>query len=190
MRGRMGAGASYPAAHSLCLPRLAFPFRISPTCLPSPDKDLERRGGGLKQFGAPLPPPLHPPPPGVPPPPPPPGLRGSAPPPHPRRALGEGEAAGPGGAGRTPGCYVSGRERGSWTRPRPLTCAPRSAACLPHDRRPHCSSASTRGREAAAAGEKSSICSGTISGLGTLPSAQWLRGQQVLGTGTDTRSVY
>lgn len=62
VRGRTGAGASYPAAHSLCLPRLAFPFRISPTCLPSPDKDLERRGGGLKQFGAPLPPPLHPPP--------------------------------------------------------------------------------------------------------------------------------
>lgn len=108
--------------------------------------------------------------------------------PRARRALGEGEAAGPGGAGRTPGCYVSGRERGSWTRPRPLTCARRRAACLPRDRRPHCSSASTRGREAAAAGEKSSAAA-PVSWLGTLPSAQWLRGRQVLGTGIDTRPV-
>lgn len=97
---------------------------------------------------------------GVSPPPPPTGLRGSAPPP--RRALGAGEAAAPGGARRAPGCYVSSRERGSWARPRLLTCARRRAACRPRDRRPHCSSASTRGREAAAAEEKSSSCSRTI----------------------------
>lgn len=127
----------------------------------------------MRQPGAPIP--LPPPssaaspstPAGVSPPPPPTGLRGSAPPP--RRALGAGEAAAPGGARRAPGCYVSSRERGSWARPRLLTCARRRAACRPRDRRPHCSSASTRGREAAAAEEKSSICSRTIPHFGTDP---------------------
>lgn len=158
-----------PEAH-ISIPHL-------PHLLPLARQGFGETGRRSEAVWSPHPPsPAFPPPLGVPPPPPPTGLRGSAPPPHTRRALGEGEAAGPGGAGRTPGCYVSGRERGSWTRPRPLTCARRRAACLPRDRRPHCSSASTRGREAAAAGEKSSICSGTVSWLGTLPSAQWLRG--------------